>query len=195
MEPNAERKIRVLIVDDSAIVRKLLAEALAIGAGYRGSGHGAGSLCRARQDPEPAAGRADAGYRDAAHGRLTFLKKLMQFPSDAGDRDQFARAGFEQNALEALQYGAVEVLAKPGGPYSVGELKHDLPHKVRAAAHARLRQVQAEAAMVRCRHLRLRQLAPGQPHSTIIAMGASTGGTEAHSRGADGPARVHARES
>jgi two-component system, chemotaxis family, protein-glutamate methylesterase/glutaminase len=37
-------------------------------------------------------------------------------------------------AVEALELGAVEVLAKPGGPYSVGELRHTLASKIRAAA-------------------------------------------------------------
>ena len=80
-------------------------------------------------------------------------------------------------ALEALQCGAVEVLAKPGGPYSVGELKHDLPHKVRAAAQARL--AQAEAATVRCRAPPAPLALAGASSSTVIAIGASTGGTEA----------------
>src|ERR1019366_3751425 len=39
-------------------------------------------------------------------------------------------------ALQALEFGAVDVLAKPGGPYSVGELRQDLADKVRAAAPA-----------------------------------------------------------
>ena len=69
------------------------------------------------------------------------------------------------------------MLAKPGGPYSVGELKHDLPHKVRAAAQARLNRAGLEP------------LPPSRPapplvwptasSATVIAIGASTGGTEA----------------
>src|ERR1700734_622895 len=69
---------------------------------------------------------------------LTFLKKLMRFhPMPVIVISSLAQSS-SQTALEALQCGAVEVLAKPGGPYSVGELKHDLPHKVRAAAQARV---------------------------------------------------------
>ena len=45
-----------------------------------------------------------------------------------------------QASLEALRLGAMEVLAKPGGPYSVGELRLDLARKIRAAAAARLRR-------------------------------------------------------
>jgi two-component system chemotaxis response regulator CheB len=77
-------------------------------------------------------------------------------------------------AIEALEIGAVEVLAKPGGPYSVGELRHNLAEKVRAAAFARLRRPQAVVPVT--------PLAPTRaalPPGVILAIGASTGGTEA----------------
>jgi two-component system chemotaxis response regulator CheB len=85
-------------------------------------------------------------------------------------------------ALEALEFGAVEVLAKPGGPYSVGELRHNLAAKIRAAAASRVRppapppaaapagHPHPAAALERCSLL---------PPETVIAIGASTGGTEA----------------
>src|SRR5208337_1431856 len=67
-------------------------------------------------------------------------------------------------------------LAKPGGPYSVGELKQDLPHKVRAAAHARVGTAKPQlAAPTPAVPLVL----SGASSSTVIAIGASTGGTEA----------------
>jgi two-component system chemotaxis response regulator CheB len=37
-----------------------------------------------------------------------------------------------QSAMEALRRGAVDVRAKPGGPYSVSDLKNDLANKIRA---------------------------------------------------------------
>jgi len=65
------------------------------------------------------------------------------------------------------------VLAKPGGPYSVGELRQDLPQKVRAAAQARIAKPKPQSAPP----------APlafaGASSSSVIAIGASTGGTEA----------------
>jgi two-component system chemotaxis response regulator CheB len=107
---------------------------------------------------------------------LTFLKKLMRFhPLPVIVISSLAQSS-SQAALEALQCGAVEVLAKPGGPYSVGELKHDLPHKVRAAANARVGKAKPQ----------LSAPSPAAPlvvssasSSTVIAIGASTGGTEA----------------
>ena len=107
---------------------------------------------------------------------LTFLKKLMRFhPLPVIIISSLAKSS-SQAALEALQCGAIEVLAKPGGPYSVGELKQDLPQKVRAAAHARIGKARPPSAVPA-------MTAPlaltGASSSTVIAIGASTGGTEA----------------
>ncbi|HTW65268.1 MAG TPA: chemotaxis response regulator protein-glutamate methylesterase [Bryobacteraceae bacterium] len=172
----AEHKIRVLIVDDSAIVRKMLAEALA----------GEPDLEVVGTAPDPFVARdkilslhPDVLTLDVEMPRmdgLTFLKKLMRFhPLPVIVISSLAQSS-SQTALEALQCGAVEVLAKPGGPYSVGELKQDLPQKVRAAAHARIGKAKPQlAAWVPAAPLTF----PGASSSTLIAIGASTGGTEA----------------
>lgn len=170
-------KIKVLIVDDSAIVRKLLSEALASEPDIEVAG--------TAPDPYIARDkilslRPDVLTLDIEMPRmdgLTFLRKLMRFhPMPVVVISSLGQAS-SQIALDALQFGAVEVLAKPGGPYSVGELKHDLPHKIRAAAHARLR-AQAEPAPAAPRLPISASFHPGNP-SALIAIGASTGGTEA----------------
>ncbi len=170
-----ERKIRVLIVDDSAIVRKMLAEALAAEPDLEVVGTA----------PDPFVARdkilslrPDVLTLDIEMPRmdgLTFLKKQMRFhPLPVIVISSLAQS-CSQTALEALQCGAVEVLAKPGGPYSVGELKQDLPHKVRAAASARIVKPVQQQVPVPAAPLVL----PGASDSTVIAIGASTGGTEA----------------
>ena len=78
-------------------------------------------------------------------------------------------------AVQALELGAVEVLPKPGGPYSVGELRNSLAPKIRAAAASHLRRP-APAAPSQSSPTANRPLLPA---GTVIAMGASTGGTEA----------------
>ena len=170
------RKIRVLIVDDSAIVRKMLAEALAAEPDLEVVGTA----------PDPFVARdkilslrPDVLTLDIEMPRmdgLTFLKKLMRFhPLPVIVISSLAQSS-SQAALEALQCGAVDVLAKPGGPYSVGELKQDLPQKVRAAAHARVAGAKPQIAVpVPAAPLVL----SGASSSTVIAIGASTGGTEA----------------
>jgi len=171
------RKIRVLIVDDSAIVRKLLAEAL--------SGESDIEVVGTAPDPYIARDKVlalspDVLTLDIEMPRmdgLTFLKKLMQFhPMPVIVISSLAQASCEAG-VEALRAGAVEVMAKPGGPYSVGELKASLASKIRAAAASRVARARAPQAL---------PAAPVAPVMTgvynplaVIAIGASTGGTEA----------------
>jgi two-component system chemotaxis response regulator CheB len=105
---------------------------------------------------------------------LTFLGKLMRYmPLPVIVISSLTPAG-STTAMRALELGAVEVLCKPGTAYSVGDLSRTLVDKIRAASLARfLRpQEQVESAkpaaqpMLRTTH-------------KILAIGASTGGTEA----------------
>jgi two-component system, chemotaxis family, protein-glutamate methylesterase/glutaminase len=172
-----ERKTRVLIVDDSAIVRKLLCEALS----------GESDLEVVGTAPDPFVARdkilslhPDVLTLDIEMPRmdgLTFLKRLMRFhPMPVVVISSLAQSS-SRAAIEALQSGAVEVLAKPGGPYSVGEMKQDLAQKIRAAARARLARITADPIAP----VRLSTPPPFHPanRSAVIAIGASTGGTEA----------------
>jgi two-component system, chemotaxis family, protein-glutamate methylesterase/glutaminase len=173
------RKIRVLIVDDSAIVRKILTDAL--------SGEPDMEVVGTAPDPYVARDKIlalspDVLTLDIEMPRmdgLTFLKKLMHFrPMPAVVISSLTQPSC-RTAITALECGAVEVLAKPGGPYSVGDLKHTLASKIRAAAVARLRpagQTQPAAKAVKPAPLKLAHLAMPE---TLIAIGASTGGTEA----------------
>jgi chemotaxis response regulator CheB len=106
-------KIRVLIVDDSAIVRKLLSEALSEEMDLEVVGTA----------PDPFVARdkilalqPDVLTLDIEMPRmdgLTFLKKLMHYkPMPVVVISSLGQAGC-QAALEALRLGAVEVLAKP----------------------------------------------------------------------------------
>ncbi len=168
-------KIRVLIVDDSAIVRKILTEAL--------SGQPDLEVVGTAPDPYIARDKIltlhpDVLTLDVEMPRmdgLTFLKKLMHFQPMPVIVISSLAQGSCQTAMQALALGAVEVLAKPGGPYSVGELRLELASKIRAAAVARLRPVRSSAP-ARTPH----RMPGGQwPASAVIAIGASTGGTEA----------------
>jgi len=180
--------IRVLVVDDSAIVRKILTEALAGQTGLEVVG--------TAPDPYIArdkilALRPDVLTLDIEMPRmdgLTFLKKLMHFhPMPVIVISSLGQASC-QTAMQALALGAVEVLAKPGGPYSVGELRLDLAGKIRAAAASRVRRpapTAPPAAVAPAIFPPSRVGAPPRlpasswPASTVIAIGASTGGTEA----------------
>ena len=108
---------------------------------------------------------------------LSFLKKLMRYrPTPVIMISSLAHSSCSV-VLDAMAHGAVEVLAKPGGPYSVGELRMVLANKVRAAAKSK---VSASAQLPAANGIAARPLAALRKSSAaLIAIGASTGGTEA----------------
>lgn len=179
--------IRVLIVDDSALVRKLLTAALADETDIEVVGTAA--------DPYVARDRIlqlhpDVLTLDIEMPRmngLAFLKKLMQFKPMPVVMITSLAATNSNTTLEALRAGAVEILAKPDGPNSVGDLRLVLAAKIRAAArsHIRTRRDDPRPAMAGLTPLPPRRtdtsalasgcFAPG----TLLAIGASTGGPPA----------------
>jgi two-component system chemotaxis response regulator CheB len=73
----------------------------------------------------------------------------------------------------------VDVLAKPSGPYSVGELRASVSSRIRAAAHAKLRIRSGADAPRPVPRAVTRLEIPKTDANRLIAIGASTGGTEA----------------
>ncbi|HOK06721.1 MAG TPA: chemotaxis response regulator protein-glutamate methylesterase [Syntrophales bacterium] len=171
-------RIKVLIVDDSAIVRKIFTEELAKYPDIEVVGSA----------PDPFVAR-DKIVNLNPHvitldiemprmDGLTFLRKLMKYhPVPTVVVSSLTKEG-SSLTLEALEIGAVDVIAKPGGSYSVGDMSAQLVEKIRAAARARFivphqRNVGSAAAAVEAPQ------ALSQTTNKIIAIGASTGGTEA----------------
>ncbi|HEY8618127.1 chemotaxis response regulator protein-glutamate methylesterase [Phenylobacterium sp.] len=162
--------IRVLIVDDSATMRSLIAATL-------------------RRDPEiEVVGQAGDPLeaRDAIKALnpdvitldvempnmngLDFLEKIMRLrPMPVVMVSTLTVRGAEAT-LEALALGAIDCVAKPstGGPDSFD----DLPAKVKAAARARVRSTATTSGRAVDR---LEHVADGR----VIAIGSSTGGVEA----------------
>jgi len=109
---------------------------------------------------------------------LTFLKKLMRYyPLPVIIVSSLAPKG-SSAAIKALEIGAVEVMCKPGGPYSVEEMKADLVQKIRAAAKVKFikgkpppsKPIKAPLTSF---------LSNIATTNKVIAIGSSTGGTEA----------------
>ena len=173
-----KRKIRVLIVDDSAIVRKIFTQEL--------SKYPDIEVVGTAPDPYIArdkivALKPDVITLDIEMPRmdgLTFLKKLMKYYPIPTIVVSSLTPKNSAMALEALEAGAVEVLAKPGGSYSVGDMSVQLVEKIRAAARARLLRAPSETPTVGIVK-EAPKLSLTQTTHKIIAMGASTGGTEA----------------
>jgi two-component system chemotaxis response regulator CheB len=172
---NPPHKTRVLVVDDSAIVRQILTDCL--------SSEPDIEVVGAASDPFVARDmildlNPDVITLDLEMPRmdgLTFLRKLMRYkPMPVLVISSLAQASCSA-ALQAIEEGAVEALAKPAGPYSVGDLRKTLAEKVRIAAATRVQRRPAKEAgsvTALARHTNFRS-------SAIVAMGASTGGTEA----------------
>ncbi|HUV68451.1 MAG TPA: chemotaxis response regulator protein-glutamate methylesterase [Terracidiphilus sp.] len=173
-----ESKIRVLIVDDSAIVRKVLTEAL--------SGEADIEVVGTAPDPFIARDKIlslqpDVLTLDIEMPRMdgvTFLKKLMHHHPMPVIVISSLGIASSRAALDALEAGAIDVLAKPGGPQSVGDLRLSLASKIRAAKVARLRAPAPKVAVPAASPVQ-RVLGKPYPASSVIAIGASTGGTEA----------------
>jgi len=170
-------KLKVLIVDDSAIVRKIFSEVLSREPDLEVVG--------TAPDPYVARdkivqSRPDVITLDVEMPRmdgLTFLKKIMHYhPLPVIIVSSLTPRGGKM-ALQALELGAVEVLAKPGSAFSVGDQGVELAEKIRAAAHIRFDSKKIQASTSPPTPAKITPLA--QTTDKIIAIGASTGGTEA----------------
>ena len=81
-------------------------------------------------------------------------------------------------AMDALSIGALEVISKPSSAYSVGEMSVQLADKIRAVAKVRVGgNGTRPATPENIKAVRLKALV--ETTNKIIAIGASTGGTEA----------------
>jgi two-component system chemotaxis response regulator CheB len=137
--PTTAQRIRVLVIDDSATVRRMVTDALSSDPGIE--------VVDTAMDPYIAkekiiALKPDVLTLDLEMPRmdgLTFLRILMERrPLPVVIMSSLTQPG-SQKAMEAMQLGAVEVLGKPGSSYSIGDLGPQLIEKVKAAAQARLR--------------------------------------------------------
>jgi two-component system chemotaxis response regulator CheB len=173
-----KKNIRVLVVDDSAIVRKVFTEELSKELDIEVVGTA----------PDPYVARdkivrlkPDVVTLDIEMPRMdgiTFLKKLMRyFPLPVIIVSSLTPKG-SQLALEALSIGALEVISKPSVSYSVGEMSIQLADKIRAVACVNMDARKTVAAAVP-RKAEISTKALAQTTNKIIAIGASTGGTEA----------------
>jgi two-component system chemotaxis response regulator CheB len=177
----AKKRISVLIVDDSALVRRVLTEILSSDPAIKvlGTAHDAYDARAKIKALNP-----DVLTLDVEMPRmdgLTFLRNLMRLrPMPVIMVSSLTERGAEVT-LDALSIGAIDYLSKPKIDLAatLSDYKDELIAKVKAAASARLRApssggASADAVLTKRapqRHLRTTE--------RIIAIGASTGGTEA----------------
>lgn len=183
------RTIKVLVVDDSALVRQTLADIVASDPDLE--------LIGTAADPFAAAKRMESGVPDVMlldvemprMDGLTFLRKIMtQHPLPVVICSSITAAGAEAT-IKAFEYGAVEVIQKPrlGTKAFFEESRIRICDVLKAAARARLTRrtitttplkvppkLSADAVLPGPR-----SSAPMQTTEKVMVLGASTGGTEA----------------
>lgn len=191
------KKIRVLIVDDSAVVRKLASDALSSDPEIEVVGTAIDPYMARDKLRELSPDVLTLDLEMPRMDGLTFLRLLMERrPMPVVVMSSLTQRGSEY-ALEALRLGAIDVLGKPSGSFSFGNLGPQLIAKVKTAAQARVRALAPAAPVAPAPAAtpapprpaafrpappkapidpaRLRQLDP----RSILLLGASTGGTEA----------------
>ena len=181
----ATPKIRVLIVDDSAVVRQTLRDVL--------SSDPEIEVIATAGDPFVAAERISEEVPDVITldiemprmDGLTFLKKLMsQHPIPVVICSSLAEEG-AQSTFKALEFGAVEIIAKPrlGTKQFIEDSRITLCEAVKAAAASKVRvlrpshtvepKLTADAILSPATHAMV------ETTEKVVVIGASTGGTEA----------------
>ena len=183
--------IKILIVDDSAVVRQVLSEVLNADAGIE--------VIASAHDPIFAQEKMKKRWPDVIvldvemprMDGITFLKKIMsERPTPVVICSSITERGSE-TAMQALAAGAVGIVPKPGignRRMALEDAGSDLIRAVKAAAHANVRNLRsgngalAVAAMPK---LNADAILPAASHAMvqtterIVAIGTSTGGTQA----------------
>ncbi len=182
-----KKNIRVLIVDDSAVVRQTLQDVLSSDTDIE--------VMATASDPFIAADKIlhevpDVITLDVEMPRMdgiTFLQKIMsQHPIPVVICSGLTEEGSE-TALKALEYGAVEIIQKPrlGTKQFLEESQVRICDAVKAAAAARIRRLSHETNRVTPKFSAdvILEKPPSQAMvkttEKVVVVGASTGGTEA----------------
>lgn len=179
-------KVKVLIVDDSAMIRKVLSMGLTNDPDISVIGTAASADMAQRiierRRPDVITLDMEMPHMDG----LSFLRTYMgRDPIPTVVISSVTQRG-QKITMEAFQAGAVDVVAKPtlGSGSGLGTMMEDITRRVKAAASARvgvpkahpaLRPAAADPAPVR------RPIAPvpASAQNWLIAIGASTGGVQA----------------
>ncbi|MBI2418861.1 MAG: chemotaxis response regulator protein-glutamate methylesterase [Ignavibacteriales bacterium] len=180
------KKVKVLIVDDSALVRQTLSELLTSDPDIEIIGMAADPIIAAKKMEEMLPDVITLDVEMPRMDGLTFLQKIMsQHPIPVVICSSLTTEGSE-TAIKALEYGAVEIITKPklGAKVFFEESRIHLIDVVKAAASANIRKrthvhmdvqpkLSADAILAKATG------AMAETTEKVVVVGASTGGTEA----------------
>jgi len=177
--------IKVLIVDDSAVVRKVLSEELSKFSDISVIGTAPDAYVAREKIVKLMPDVITLDIEMPRMDGLTFLEKLMtHFPIPVVIVSSLAPKTSD-NAIKAMMLGAVEIVNKTGSQYSLPDVAGSLVRAIRNAAGAKVfaRGVQSGAAAAREVKPQFTAISENdiklQTTHKIIAIGASTGGTQA----------------
>jgi two-component system, chemotaxis family, protein-glutamate methylesterase/glutaminase len=172
-------KIKVLIIDDSALVRDILRKGLSEDPGIEVVGTASDVYIArdkiVRKKPDVLTLDVEMPRMDG----IEFLKKLMpQYPLPVVMVSAMTGPG-ARSTLEALEHGAIDYVLKPSSSFGIGlnGMMAELKQKIKYAATVDVKKWKNPLTVPRRKPLAERVLEGGS--DKIIAIGASTGGTVA----------------
>ena len=183
------KKIKVLVIDDSALVRQTLCDILNSDPEIEVVGSAADPIIAAERMRTVIPDVITLDVEMPRMDGLTFLQKLMsQHPIPVVMCSSLAESGSE-TALKALEYGAVDIITKPkmGTKQFIEESKTRICDAVKGAAAARLGPLRAMRTMKEVSPKYSADVIMEKPNTKamilttekVVVVGASTGGTEA----------------
>ncbi|NJD39083.1 MAG: chemotaxis response regulator protein-glutamate methylesterase [Geobacter sp.] len=179
-------KIKVLIVDDSALVRQTLSDIISSDPDLQVIGMAQDPVVAVQKISEQAPDVITLDVEMPRMDGITFLQKIMaQHPIPVVMCSSLTEKGSE-TALRAMEFGAVDIITKPkmGTKQFIEESRIRICDSIKAAAASRIRPMRAIREVSPKYSADVIMEAPNtgamvQTTEKIVAVGASTGGTEA----------------
>jgi two-component system chemotaxis response regulator CheB len=182
-------KIKVLVIDDSALVRQTLCEILNSDPEIQVIGTAADPILAAERLKTVVPDVITLDVEMPRMDGLTFLQKLMsQHPIPVVMCSSLAESGSE-TALKALEFGAVDIITKPklGTKQFIAESRVRICDAIKGAAAARLEPLRVMRSMKEISPKYTADVIMEKPNAKamiqttekVVVVGASTGGTEA----------------
>jgi two-component system chemotaxis response regulator CheB len=170
------RPTRVLIVDDSAIVRKMLADAIRSDPHMEVVGLASDPFIARDLILQHAPDVVTLDIEMPRMDGLTFLRKMMEHhPLPVIIVSSVTQSG-SAASIEALAAGAIDVIAKPGGPHSIGQVADKIKERIRAVTPGRPMRLAFKRPAAGAGVAGVAGLSKAKG---LILIGASTGGTQA----------------
>lgn len=173
------KKTRVLVVDDSALVRRAISDALSRDPEIEVVGTAMDPYVARDKIRELSPDVLTLDIEMPRMDGLTFLQILQQQRPMPVIVISSTTASGSESALKAMEYGAVDVLCKPTSAYNIGELATQLAARVKVAARARMGLPRSAPVADRPKVSAGSGVPSRFSSRQLVVIGASTGGTEA----------------